>query len=623
MSAPSVPSLPALGLVLCSLLAWAGCAGEETQSPLLETQFQALQECSSDADCANAPPCTAGKCSAEGCRYLEIDGCCLDDGDCDPNDLCLAGSCNLAPDAATGSCVYPPHPDHPDGCNQPYDCDLPPPGWVTTCTLDPKAGYKKCDYVPDPEACLPPLEKLIINEFMANPAAAEDATGEWIELFNPSLEPVYLNSYKLKDADADSFTIVSASPIIVPPGGYFLLGRSDNVSNNGGIVPDYVYYNFTLSNGTDEIILEDPAGNEIDRVEYGPDAFATIEGVSMELASPYMDNNDPVNWRPADKAPKEGMDKGTPGQPNTDDFFFYFTPVVCNDNNSCTLDTCGDYGEARCRHEPIVDCCLYNTDCNDGNLCTFDTCKPATLECSHTPLPGCCNVVADCPPYSTCTYATCNNHVCRYHTKAEKPGCCAIDADCKDANPCTIDYCTQDPGISYKTCHHTSPGGTQCCAIDLDCEDGTNDTVDLCVDHECEHLPNPEFCAGPPPAYCDDGDPCTKDACNLATNLCSHNPRRQRVRRRGPLHPGSLPGGHQPVRPPRHPGVLPQGRGLPRLPHRPGPVQSPHLRQLEVPAQARSRPELLPDQPRLRRWRCLHRRPVQPGQQPLHPHAQG
>ncbi len=522
---PSVLCTIAHPVLLACILLLTSCVQEGGEEGPLETSLRPLLPCQTAQDCANPPPCTLPICSPEGCRFIaSSDGCCTKDDDCNPNDPCLLGSCQVAPGATQGSCSTTANPAKPGCCNYIFDCDLPPAGYVTTCKLDAQAGYKKCNKVVDPESCLPPMEHLIINEFMANPAAADDSTGEWIELFNPSLEPVYLNGYGLKDADADDFTVFSATPIVVPPGAYFLLGRSDNPENNGGLYPDYVYYNFTLSNGTDEIILVNPQGVEIDRVEYGPPDFASIEGVSYELASPYMDNNDVVNWRPADKSPVPGMDKGTPGQPNADDFFFYFTPIICNDNNSCTLDTCGDYGEARCRHEPIAECCLYNSDCDDDDLCTIDSCKPASLECAHTAASGCCNVDSDCPQYSSCTYAECNNHHCRDHVKPGNPNCCVVDADCKDANPCTIDYCSQEPGNSYKTCHHTSPGGTQCCMVDLECADGSNDTLDSCVDHECEHLPNPEFCAGPPPAYCNDNDPCTADSCDLNTNLCLHSP---------------------------------------------------------------------------------------------------
>ncbi|MBM4355278.1 MAG: lamin tail domain-containing protein, partial [Deltaproteobacteria bacterium] len=512
---------PAAALALLLVASWApGCQEEGAEPRSVETALQALNECSTDADCVNPPPCSIGKCAAGSCRWVTaFPGCCTGDDDCDPGDPCLVGACTQM-EEGIGTCSYGENPAHPNCCNYPSDCDQPPPGHVATCKPDPKAGYSKCVYIVDPELCNPPFETLVINEFMANPKSADDATGEWIELFNPSLEPVYLNGWTFKDADADEFTVVSASPVIVPPGGYILLARSDNQDNNGKLKPDHVYYNFTLSNGSDEIILLDPSGTEVDRVEYGPPALPSVEGASFELVSPYMDNSKPIHWKVAQRVRPPALDKGTPGEANTDTFFFYFTPVVCNDGNSCTLDTCGDEGEARCTHEPIQECCLFDVDCDDGNMCTNDVCKPETLACTHVSIPGCCNVTADCPLMSTCTVPACANHKCRYTVDPATPGCCMADADCKDINPCTIDYCAQVAGTAYKTCHNKSPGGVQCCLNDVQCQDSQPETLDKCENYKCTHLPNPDFCNGP----CADSDPCTQDVCNLATSLCSHTP---------------------------------------------------------------------------------------------------
>ena len=508
----------ALAALSCACLV-PGCQ-DAPQPPAVETILQPLAECAADADCTNPPPCSIGKCAAGLCRWVAaFPGCCTEDKQCAPGDPCLVGTCSQM-EEGIGTCEFFENPARPDCCNYPSDCDQPPPGYVAVCKPDPKAGYTKCSYIVDPEVCTPPFESLVINEFMANPKAADDSTGEWIELFNPSLDPVFLNGWTFKDADADEFTVVSAAPLVVPPGGYFLLARSDNQDNNGKLTPDYVYYNFTLSNGADEIILFNPAGSEVDRVEYGPPALPALEGASLELASPYMDNSKPMHWKTAQRVRPPALDKGTPGEANTDTFFFYYTPVVCNDGNACTLDTCGDAGEALCTHEPIQECCLYDVDCNDGNLCTNDICKPESLACTHVQIPGCCNVSADCPLLSTCTVPSCANHKCRYVVDPETPGCCMADADCKDINPCTIDYCAQVPGIPYKTCHNKSPGGIQCCLNDVQCQDGLPETLDQCESYKCSHTPNPDFCTGP----CDDADPCTNDVCNYATSLCAHEP---------------------------------------------------------------------------------------------------
>ena len=513
---------PCLGLFLLAALL-TSCGREPAPEESLETGRFPLIHCLFNQDCWPAPPCKQGLCAAGECRYITAEpGCCVAHEDCLPDNNCQLGACFIEEGAQTGLCQFSPDPQKPECCTHSFDCDLAPPGYLAKCQFFEELGYKTCNYVEDPDVCWPPMDTVVINEFMANPASADDATGEWVELFNTSLTPVDLNGWTLEDADSDSFTLVSASPILVPAGGYFVLARSDNMGNNGGLQPDFVYYNFTLSNGADELILREFSGLEIDRVEYGGAAFATTEGASLELASPYMDNNDPFSWKTAKKSPGTYKDKGTPGAANTDSFFFYFTPVVCNDNNSCTLDTCGDGGEPRCRHEPISECCLFAVECSDGNVCTDDSCKPESLTCLHQMSTDCCNEDGDCSDGSDCTLDSCVNHACRHVVAPDKPGCCTKDENCADTNPCTIDFCAQDPGNPHKTCHYNSPGGTQCCDLDYECDDDMPETVDSCVAHKCEHVTNPEFCIGPPPQFCDDEDPCTKDVCNMETNLCAH-----------------------------------------------------------------------------------------------------
>ncbi len=513
-------------IILTLLLAVAGPGcGEAEDTPRLETAHLALGQCDADIDCPPTSPCTVGKCLGGECRYtLAEPYCCTSDDECKSANVCNLGSCAILEGEESGQCIFTPDPSTPDCCTFSHECDLPPAGFVSKCALVEELGYKICMFEEDTEMCWPNTEALVINEFLANPSVAGDATGEWIELFNPSLTPIDINGWSLADDDADNFTLVSASPILVPPGGYFLLARSDNPVNNGGVEPDFVYYNFTLSNGADELVLRDLMGMEVDRIEYGADGFTTVEGASLELVSPYMDNSDPISWMTAKLSPAPGMDKGTPGKPNIDSFSFYYTPVICNDNNSCTLDTCGKNGQAVCSHEPIKECCLYAVDCGDGDVCTSDTCMPETLACVHAPMPGCCNYDFQCDDDSDCTIESCANHKCRYQPNPEFPGCCEENEDCADINPCTIDYCTQDPGIPYKTCHYNSPGGVTCCFFDYDCDDGMVETLDWCENFQCKHIPNPDFCTGPPPQYCVDENPCTLDGCNLQTHLCTHEP---------------------------------------------------------------------------------------------------
>ncbi|MCP3979690.1 MAG: hypothetical protein GY716_10245, partial [bacterium] len=70
------------------------------------------------------------------------------------------------------------------------------------------------------------------------------------------------------------------------------------------------------------------------------------------------------------------------------------TPVDCDDNNACTLDSC-DPTTGECVHEPIV--------CDDGDECTVDSCDPATGQCIFDPL--------SCDDGDPCTVDTCEGGV--------------------------------------------------------------------------------------------------------------------------------------------------------------------------------------------------------------------
>ena len=50
------------------------------------------------------------------------------------------------------------------------------------------------------------------------------------------------------------------------PGEYYILSKNGNPDANGGINPDYVYSNFSLSNSEDEVILLDETGAIVDEV---------------------------------------------------------------------------------------------------------------------------------------------------------------------------------------------------------------------------------------------------------------------------------------------------------------------------------------------------------------------
>ena len=163
---------------------------------------------------------------------------------------------------------------------------------------------------------------LVINEIMANPGGAvEDDVGEYVELYNAGRWAVNLNGFVVDDGDA-SHTI--DANVMVPAGGYALLGRSSDPSINGGISPDYIYAagstssDLTFSNsGPDFFRIRTGSGVLVDSVRYADAGIAAVSGIARELIDPSFDNTnvDGPNWAPA-TVNYDPSNRGTPGAEN-------------------------------------------------------------------------------------------------------------------------------------------------------------------------------------------------------------------------------------------------------------------------------------------------------------------
>ena len=158
---------------------------------------------------------------------------------------------------------------------------------------------------------------VVINEIMQNPSAVWDSNGEWLELFNSTSSDVDINGWTIRDDDYDSHAIDNGGPLIIPAGGYLVLGNNGDPGTNGGVAVGYAYgSNWYLANGSDEVVLLDGALTEIDRVEYDDGAtFPDPNGAAMALQDPALDNNVGANWCTASTPYGDG-DSGTPGAAN-------------------------------------------------------------------------------------------------------------------------------------------------------------------------------------------------------------------------------------------------------------------------------------------------------------------
>jgi hypothetical protein len=162
-------------------------------------------------------------------------------------------------------------------------------------------------------------------------------------------------------------------------------------------------------------------------------------------------------------------------------------PVVCNDTNACTDDTC----------DPETGCTAINhaRTCSDGDACTVgELCTDG----------GCIGgQPRDCDDGNACTIDLCDEFAGCVYLPTLSPCCTGAVSICDDGNPCTTDLCDANTlGCAYED-------------NTVSCDDGDVCTSgDRCTAGECE--------AGGPTA-CDDGDECTADFCRPGTG-CDTTP---------------------------------------------------------------------------------------------------
>ncbi len=138
----------------------------------------------------------------------------------------------------------------------------------------------------------------------------------------------------------------------------------------------------------------------------------------------------------------------------------------CDDGNPCTADVCQDAG---CVAEAVAD----GTECGEGDVCEAGACVPP------------------CTP--SCEGVACGDDGCG--------GSCGA---CDDGNPCTADAC--EAGVCQA---EAVEDGTACGDGDV-CEAGA--CVPPCTP-SCEGVACGDDGCGGSCGECDDGNPCTADAC--------------------------------------------------------------------------------------------------------------
>ena len=152
---------------------------------------------------------------------------------------------------------------------------------------------------------------------MQNPGVTSDTYGEWVEVTNIGNDVINLNGLILHEDGSESHTINVVGGLFLLPDEYMVLGINDDFLQNGGIIVDYEYTNFFLSNSWDEVIISHPSGIILDQVSYDNGiSFPDESGMSMSLNLPLNDNSLGENWLISTNQLPSG-DYGTPGLANT------------------------------------------------------------------------------------------------------------------------------------------------------------------------------------------------------------------------------------------------------------------------------------------------------------------
>lgn len=164
---------------------------------------------------------------------------------------------------------------------------------------------------------------LVINEIMFNPEFnIQDDDGEWIEIYNPTNQPIPLGNLIVTDnAGLKQFSVPGCQHF-VDAQSYFVMGVNANQGVNGGYAPNLVYDHktFGMNNIGDSVVLK-VGSTVIDAVAWDHLTwpFQSLAGKAASLTpeKAAADKNDKwaFTWCESSKPMKSG-NFGSPGEKN-------------------------------------------------------------------------------------------------------------------------------------------------------------------------------------------------------------------------------------------------------------------------------------------------------------------
>jgi hypothetical protein len=217
-------------------------------------------------------------------------------------------------------------------------------------------------------------------------------------------------------------------------------------------------------------------------------AMADVQADNGGASDSASADSEPIDTQVADAEPADVPPADTgPSECTADE------KKACNDKLDCTVDTCSiAWGKPLCSWSFKPDACLI------GGLCRAKgEAKPgdACAQCLPNQATTTWSVAADGAPCD-------DGDLCTWNGKCTGKKCTSVPLKCDDQNPCTADVCDPKKGCAYPF------------QDGLSCDDGSAcSQKDLCAQGKC---------VGNSPKDCNDGNPCTDDACDLALG-CTHS----------------------------------------------------------------------------------------------------
>jgi hypothetical protein len=163
---------------------------------------------------------------------------------------------------------------------------------------------------------------LVVTEFMADPDAAADKRGEWMELYNATSTDISLDDHQIEDLDYDC---VDLTGLTIAADDYIVVCAEDDDAQNGGVTCDLEFTwgtgattgcnQLALANTSDELVITNPAV-DVDSIIWTTSWITTGAAAGLDpTAFDATSNDDEANWCDQETA-LSGGDAGTPGADN-------------------------------------------------------------------------------------------------------------------------------------------------------------------------------------------------------------------------------------------------------------------------------------------------------------------